>query len=87
MSLSSSQAWQLLIHAHDALWIRREIPLRERIAACQILWEAAIRDTPVPNVSSKGFGRLLRIVIYGERAGKPRIVYDAKRKKPKTKGD
>lgn len=41
--MSAAEAWTLLIHAHDQLWARREIPLPERCIACQILWEAAIR--------------------------------------------
>ena len=36
--------WLKLIEAHDRTWRNRRIPLHRRAAACQKLWEAAIRE-------------------------------------------
>ncbi len=37
-------AFLILIHAHDYVWARKEIPLRERIDTCDLLWRAAIAE-------------------------------------------
>lgn len=36
-------AWLFLVHARDHIWRDRSIPLEVRAAACDVLWNAAIR--------------------------------------------
>jgi hypothetical protein len=32
-----------LVHAHDYVWADRRVGLKDRMAACDLLWRAAIR--------------------------------------------
>jgi hypothetical protein len=34
----------ILLRAHDAVWADRSVNLRERKAACQMLWDALIHQ-------------------------------------------
>lgn len=38
-----AEAWFFLLRVHGRIWASREIPLAERVQACDLVWELALK--------------------------------------------